>query len=422
MGWQGWTDGWSISFQDSTDSRVFADSFDQYINADTWYHVVGVYDGYYLRIYKNSSLVRQAATGSFTLYHDGVHVYSGYQWNGLLDEVRISRTSRSADWIKFEYRNMNESDNELTWDAEEATYEIRPEFGPSTSSGLTYSIYANYYPQNANYTLVARSEYKAVFSEIDDEDDEQFGVVTSATETTLTDSTRSWDVNEWAGGAVMVFWGKDGNDVKWTKKLITANTSDTIYPAQGFDSWAGPISWVWNWSVTDPNETCRYVLVKKSKLLNLYGYVYGVTTYFFPDCGTVRQLKKYFSDTQLEYQDKIDTIKNALINSTSLSESDFVKIPAWFGETFHEPNEPGKVVNVIPGMVNLLNQYDNIIMPKPYGPKNDSGEDVFEKYIHDFVDSGITFIDDWPLHDGDGEVHCGTNAKRQIPAIDWWDL
>ena len=80
------------------------------------------------------------------------------------------------------------------------------------------------------------------------------------------------------------------------------------------------------------------------------------------------------------------------------------------------------VANIIPGMVNLLiNEDGNIIMPKPYGPHDDTGEDVFEKYIHDNVDNSIIFIDDWPLHDGDGEVHCGTNAKRQIPLIQWWN-
>jgi hypothetical protein len=119
VGWQGWTDGWSISFQDSNDTRVFADSTDQYATANTWYHIVGVYDGSYLRIYKNSSQVRAVQKGNYSLYHDGVHVYSGYQWDGLIDELRISNTSRSLAWIKFEYHNQSESDNELTWAFEE---------------------------------------------------------------------------------------------------------------------------------------------------------------------------------------------------------------------------------------------------------------------------------------------------------------
>jgi len=52
MGWQGWTDGWSLSFQDSTDTRKFTDSTDKYVTADTWYYIVGTYDGTNLKIYR----------------------------------------------------------------------------------------------------------------------------------------------------------------------------------------------------------------------------------------------------------------------------------------------------------------------------------------------------------------------------------
>ncbi len=38
----------------------------------------------------------------------------------LIDEVRISNIVRTADWIKFEYRNITEADNELTWGSEES--------------------------------------------------------------------------------------------------------------------------------------------------------------------------------------------------------------------------------------------------------------------------------------------------------------
>jgi len=41
-------------------------------------------------------------------------------WAGLLDEIRISDIERSDAWGKFEYYNMNEADNELTWAAEES--------------------------------------------------------------------------------------------------------------------------------------------------------------------------------------------------------------------------------------------------------------------------------------------------------------
>jgi len=40
-------------------------------------------------------------------------------WDGIIDEVRISSIARTAAWIKFEYYNMAEADNELTWWMEE---------------------------------------------------------------------------------------------------------------------------------------------------------------------------------------------------------------------------------------------------------------------------------------------------------------
>ena len=44
-----------------------------------------------------------------------------YVLNGDMDELRVSTTLRSADWIKFEYHNMYEGDNELDWASEEST-------------------------------------------------------------------------------------------------------------------------------------------------------------------------------------------------------------------------------------------------------------------------------------------------------------
>jgi hypothetical protein len=42
-----------------------------------------------------------------------------YFLNGLIDEVRISNTARSSAWIKFEYHNMGDSGNNLTFGTQE---------------------------------------------------------------------------------------------------------------------------------------------------------------------------------------------------------------------------------------------------------------------------------------------------------------
>lgn len=44
---------------------------------------------------------------------------AAYAWDGHIDEVRIAATARSINWLKFEYYNIKEADNELTWGNEE---------------------------------------------------------------------------------------------------------------------------------------------------------------------------------------------------------------------------------------------------------------------------------------------------------------
>jgi hypothetical protein len=48
----------------------------------------------------------------------GRYINSNDYLDGVVDEVRISDVARSEDWLKFEYYNINEGDNELTWGAE----------------------------------------------------------------------------------------------------------------------------------------------------------------------------------------------------------------------------------------------------------------------------------------------------------------
>ena len=77
----------------------------------TWTHVVGTYDGSYLRLYINGSQDAQAATsGSIVNTNQDVVIGADTAaateyFNGMLDEVRISTSGRSADWIATEYRN-----------------------------------------------------------------------------------------------------------------------------------------------------------------------------------------------------------------------------------------------------------------------------------------------------------------------------
>ena len=92
---------------------------------NNWHYVVGTFDGTNLRIYLDG--VAQGSPLSASSVSDsgensGINAYGNGSYSGgvkVLDEVRISNTARSAQWIKFEYYNMNEADAELNFSTEE---------------------------------------------------------------------------------------------------------------------------------------------------------------------------------------------------------------------------------------------------------------------------------------------------------------
>jgi hypothetical protein len=82
-----------------------------------WYHIVGVASGSTKRVYING--VAGSAVGGSTWSLDSNPVligagengspgsYPNEQFDGIIDEVRISNTVRSLEWIQTEYNNMN---------------------------------------------------------------------------------------------------------------------------------------------------------------------------------------------------------------------------------------------------------------------------------------------------------------------------
>jgi FlaG/FlaF family flagellin (archaellin) len=82
------------------------------INANTWYYIVGTYDGSNVRVYINGAPSASGSrTGNIetrtTPLRIGTNGGYGEDFSGNLDEVRISSIARSGDWITTEYSNMN---------------------------------------------------------------------------------------------------------------------------------------------------------------------------------------------------------------------------------------------------------------------------------------------------------------------------
>lgn len=94
------------------------------ISADTFYHIAGVYNGTDLRVYLDGSL--EATTENTTRGGTAsTHLTLGYSTgggnflNGVLDEVWMDNTARSADWIAYDYTDTFNNANTFTLGAEE---------------------------------------------------------------------------------------------------------------------------------------------------------------------------------------------------------------------------------------------------------------------------------------------------------------
>jgi protein-arginine deiminase len=122
-------------------------------------------------------------------------------------------------------------------------------------------------------------------------------------------------------------------------------------------------------------------------------------------------------------QKKLDNITKGLVKDFGLDKSvDIIKIPVLFVES---EDLPGFADAYTPDMVNMLVVGNNCVIPNPFGPV-DGDVDQFKKDVIDKLEPlglNLHFINDWyTYHKANGEVHCGTNAKRKISPQKWWEL
>lgn len=113
---------YGIQFNSSSDTDVFMKITDGTTNYNTsavtlaasaWSYLVGSYDGSIFSGYKDGSLYSSSSVSISIGDYDsnglsiGDRYESGNPYSGLVDEVRIASTSRSAAWVKAEYTNQS---------------------------------------------------------------------------------------------------------------------------------------------------------------------------------------------------------------------------------------------------------------------------------------------------------------------------
>ncbi|MBD2255695.1 protein-arginine deiminase family protein [Nostoc parmelioides] len=120
------------------------------------------------------------------------------------------------------------------------------------------------------------------------------------------------------------------------------------------------------------------------------------------------------------FQEYIDWNREVLKQELDLGEEDIIELPALF-----EKDKDERAETFSPNMVNMIVLKQHLGIPKPSGPKIDN-QCQFEAYVKEVLEPlGLIchFIDDWePYFLGRGEIHCGTNVRRQPFTQKWWEV
>uniref|UniRef100_A0A674EXF4 protein-arginine deiminase n=1 Tax=Salmo trutta TaxID=8032 RepID=A0A674EXF4_SALTR len=119
-------------------------------------------------------------------------------------------------------------------------------------------------------------------------------------------------------------------------------------------------------------------------------------------------------------QSCIDWNRDVLKRELGLDDDDIIDLPILFHVT-----EENRAVAYYPDMVNMIVLGKNLGIPKPFGPKVD-GRCALEAEMTSLMEGlglSCTYIDDFAsYHKLLGEVHCGSNVRREPFSFKWWNL
>ena len=129
--------------------------------------------------------------------------------------------------------------------------------------------------------------------------------------------------------------------------------------------------------------------------------------------------KEEFWEVNKKYQGYMNLNNRILRQELDIDDRHIVQIPV----LFHLPFSNGRTSAYFPDMVNHLVLGNTSLVPKPKGPII-NGKCAFESAFQQAVpERDVRFIEDWySYHELSGEVHCGTNTRRQpFPNKCWWN-
>ncbi|KAK1901796.1 Protein-arginine deiminase type-2 [Dissostichus eleginoides] len=123
----------------------------------------------------------------------------------------------------------------------------------------------------------------------------------------------------------------------------------------------------------------------------------------------------------------IDWNRDVLKRELGLDDEDIIDLPILFKLVINNKKAETELraVAYYPDMVNMIVLGKNLGIPKPFGPKV-NGRCALEVEMCSLMEGlglSCTFIDDFAsYHKMLGEVHCGSNVRREPFDFKWWNL
>lgn len=218
-----------------------------------------------------------------------------------------------------------------------------------------------------------------------------------------------------------------------TSNTIGDGTSDSLYERMSLNYPHVGVLHDYSWFIS-PEDHIKYVVVANTKMWRglVNHATFGWEEREFPALWSVKEIleDQALEQTSQEVMNTVSGYKNDIINAMGkdgnnndyLEPGDFLKLPVlhfgiWDGSNIAD------ALAFFPNMVNCQPvSYDHIVMARQFGPQNEDGDDVLQAAAESIVGANvIRFANDWNLyHRLAGNVHCGTAAKRVLPAENWW--
>lgn len=109
---------------------------------------------------------------------------------------------------------------------------------------------------------------------------------------------------------------------------------------------------------------------------------------------------------------KLAAIRSALAQGLNMAESNFIKVPVAFSmDTLAARTYLPNMINMI--VVKPQTGSSHLVVPHPgFIP---FGQNLYEKLLNAGFAGRLDFVDTTALHMAQGEAHCASNVRREIP-------